>query len=219
MFGVMQDITDRKDAQARQEVLTHELEHRIKNILATVSAIASQTLRNTDLETARSNFKERLVALSKAHDILNKTRWTNASMQEVVENAVAAFPEGAISVSGLHLSISPKMALSLALAVNELGTNAMKYGALSTVGGNIKIQWSVDAAEPSKSTGLNWKWTETGGPIVKAPSRRGFGSALIEQVLAADFDGKVQINYFPEGVVCVLSAPIPGISMVFPARN
>ena len=95
MFGVMQDITDRKEVQARQEVLTHELEHRIKNILTMIGAIASQTLKNTDLETARSTFGKRLIALSHAHDILTKTQWINASLQEVVEQAAAVLPKGA----------------------------------------------------------------------------------------------------------------------------
>ena len=95
MFGVMQDITERKEAQARQKMLTHELEHRIKNILAMVSAIASQTLRNTDIDTARATFNERLRALANAHDILNSTRWTGASIDEVIENSISPLPDRA----------------------------------------------------------------------------------------------------------------------------
>ena len=131
MFGVMQDITERKEAEAHQKLLTHELEHRIKNILAMVSAIASQTLRNSDLETASASFNERLRALAAAHDILTRTRWTEASIADVINSTISIFPVKQISVSGPSLSISPKMALSLALAVNELGTNSQKYGALS----------------------------------------------------------------------------------------
>jgi PAS domain S-box-containing protein len=209
MFGVMQDITDRKEAEARQEMLTHELEHRIKNILSMVAAIASQTLRNSDLETARSAFTDRLMALSQAHDILNKTRWTAASMHQVIENTIAAFPISQISISGPPLSINPKMALSLALAVNELGTNALKYGALSTPAGAVAIEWAVYANVSDEATGLTWRWSETGGPTVKLPSRRGFGTILIEQVLAADFNGSVWIEYHPAGVECVLTAPVP----------
>ncbi|KRB21945.1 hypothetical protein ASD99_06925 [Mesorhizobium sp. Root695] len=210
MFGVMQDVTDRREAQARQELLTHELEHRIKNILAMVAAIASQTLRNTDIATASATFNERLRALANAHDILNKTRWTSASIHEVVDNTIAAFPASQISVSGPALPINPKMALTLALAVNELATNALKYGALSTSDGKVSIEWSLQpAADTSGETRLIWRWRESGGPQVTPPSRRGFGRFLIERVFGTDFGGSVQIDYHPAGVECVLNAPAP----------
>lgn len=204
MFGVMQDITDVKDAQTRQQMLTHELEHRIKNILAMVAAIASQTLRNTDLETASANFNERLRALSSAHDILTKTRWTEASMVEVIDAALAPLPPGRVSVDGPDVALGPKKALSLALAVNELGTNALKYGALSNDTGRIAINWVIEAGDEPM---LKWTWTEAGGPPVEAPSRRGFGRFLIERVLATDFNGTVRIDYRSQGVECVLLAP------------
>lgn len=209
MFGVMQDITDRKEAQERQKMLTDELEHRIKNILAMVGAIASQTLRNSDIETARVTFNERLRALANAHDILNNTRWTRASMRQVVENTIAALPRDQIVVSGPALSINPKMALTLALAVNELGTNALKYGSLSTPDGKVTVDWSLRPAAANDDEGLVWRWREAGGPDVEPPGRRGFGSFLIERVLGADFGGSVRIDYHPDGVECVLTAPIP----------
>ena len=131
---------------------THELEHRIKNILAMVAAIASQTLRNTDIATASATFNERLRALANAHDILNKTRWTSASIREVVDNTIAAFPLEQISISGPALPINPKMALTLALAVNELATNALKYGALSTPDGKVAIEWSLQPSHDSPVT-------------------------------------------------------------------
>jgi len=207
MFGVMQDITERKEAQARQLMLTHELEHRIKNILAMVSAIASQTLRGSDIETARAALSERLRALANAHDILNDTRWTSASIRQVIDNTVSAFPSEQIDIAGPALSINPRMALSLALAVNELGTNALKYGALSVSGGKVEIDWSLEAGETDDATSLVWRWRETGGPPVKPPTRRGFGSFLIERVFAADFGGSVRIDHHPDGVECVLSVP------------
>jgi PAS domain S-box-containing protein len=208
MFGVMQDITDRREAQARQELLTHELEHRIKNILAMVAAIASQTLRNTDIATASATFNERLRALANAHDILNKTRWTSASMRQVIDNTIAAFPVARISVSGPALPINPKMALTLALAVNELGTNALKYGALSTPEGAVTIEWSLEPTADGASR-LLWRWRETGGPPVTPPTRKGFGRFLIERVFGTDFGGSVRIDYHPDGVECVLTAPQP----------
>jgi len=209
MFGVMRDITAEKDAQSRQKMLTHELEHRIKNILAMVSAIASQTLRNSDLETASAAFNERLRALSNAHDILNKTRWTEASLSEVVASTVSPLPAGRISIDGPYLALSPKMALSLALAVNELGTNALKYGALSNEQGRVDIRWELKPASADVPATLEWTWTETGGPEVLPPTRRGFGRFLVERVLAGDFGGAVRIEYRPEGVQCVLIAPLP----------
>ncbi|KRB23288.1 MULTISPECIES: PAS domain S-box protein [Mesorhizobium] len=210
MFGVMQDVTDRREAQARQELLTHELEHRIKNILAMVAAIASQTLRNTDIATASATFNERLRALANAHDILNKTRWTSASIREVVDNTVATFPLEQMSISGPALPINPKMALTLALAVNELATNALKYGALSTPDGKVAIEWSLQPSQDKPSDiRLIWRWRESGGPPVTPPSRRGFGRFLIERVFGTDFGGTVRIDYHPDGVECVLNAPAP----------
>jgi PAS domain S-box-containing protein len=208
MFGVMQDITEVKEAQARQQMLTHELEHRIKNILAMVSAIASQTLRNSDLETASAVFSERLRALANAHDILTKTRWTTASFSEVINSAIAVLPTERVSVSGPALLLNAKMALSLALAVNELGTNSLKYGALSNDRGRVEINWTL-TPEPDDQVALRWTWAETGGPTVSAPTRRGFGRFLIERVLASDFGGTVSIDYHPTGVVCLLVASIP----------
>ncbi|MDB5542692.1 MAG: hypothetical protein JWQ89_4419 [Devosia sp.] len=209
MFGVMRDITEEKEAQSRQQMLTHELEHRIKNILAMVSAIASQTLRNSDIETASAALNERLRALSNAHDILNKTRWTEASLGEVVAATIAPMPSERISVEGPPVALSPKMALSLALAVNELGTNALKYGALSNDTGRVEITWGFKPASDDAPRMLEWRWTEHGGPQVSAPSRRGFGRFLVERVLAGDFGGTVRIDYLPGGVHCVLSAPFP----------
>lgn len=207
MFGVMQDVTELKEAQLRQEMLTHELEHRIKNILAMVSAIASQTLRNGDLKTASTTFNERLQALSSAHDILTRSRWTAASLNEIMTSALATFPPERVSVSGPPLILSPKRALSLALAVNELGTNAVKYGALANESGRVAVSWEVGSNDGNDPQ-LRWTWHESDGPPVVSPSRRGFGRFLIERVLATDFGGEVRIAYEPQGVSCTLVAPL-----------
>lgn len=207
MFGVMQDITARKDSEERQKMLAHELEHRIKNILTMVSAIATQTLRNTDIETGRTVLNERLRALSKAHDILTDTRWTAASLHEVLTNTVAIFPTQQIEISGPPVALSPRMALSLALAANELGTNALKYGALSVPQGLVRIEWATPIADDGKQS-LIWRWTESGGPEVKPPTRKGFGSVLVKTVLAADFSGQVQLDYHAQGLECRLTAPM-----------
>lgn len=211
MYGIMQDITDEKDAQARQQMLTHELEHRIKNILAMVSAIASRTLRNTDLETARIAFTERLQALATAHDILTSTKWTSASIGDVVNATIVPLPGEQIEASGPHVMLQPKAALSLALAINELGTNALKYGALSVPHGQVKIDWSEQVVDGQKM--LNWRWVESGGPEVHEPTRNGFGSFLVTRVLGGDFGGTATLSYQKSGVVCELVAPLDGGQM------
>ena len=136
MYGVIQDITAQKEAQTRQQVLTHELAHRIKNMLAMISAIASQTLRTGTLETARDAFLERIRALGNAHDVLVQTQWASAPILEVLKNATAHLPDNRVTLDGPDLALEPRKALSLALAVNELATNALKYGALSTAKGH-----------------------------------------------------------------------------------
>jgi PAS domain S-box-containing protein len=207
MFGVMQDITAQKEIQSRQEMLTRELEHRIKNILALVSAIASQTLKDSDIDSAREAFIERLVALSNAHEILTRTNWTEASMSQVIRATIAPLPKERIHISGPEIALEPKLALSMALAVNELGTNALKYGALSNGHGHVDITWSVD--ETRSPPTLTWQWREVDGPMVAQPTRRGFGSFLIARVLGPDFGGKVQLDYLAEGLQATLVAPLP----------
>ena len=164
-----------------------------------VAAIASQTLRNTDIATASATFNERLRALANAHDILNKTRWTSASIREVVDNTIATFPLEQISISGPALPINPKMALTLALAVNELATNALKYGALSTGEGKVSIEWSLQpsAEAPGEKRCLCWRerW------LACDAAQPAAGRFLIERVLGTDFGGS-RIDYHPDGVEC-----------------
>ncbi|MFT3973852.1 MAG: PAS domain-containing protein [Amaricoccus sp.] len=207
MFGVMRDVTEAKQSEFRQQILTHELAHRIKNILATVSAIAAQTLRDTDLASARTAFDARLQALGRGHDILNAARWTAASLAGVVEAALDPFPRERITVTGPDVALGPRRALTLALAVNELGTNALKYGALAVDGGRVAVHWRIETTDGAPR--LIWSWTETGGPAVAPPERRGFGRFLIERVLAADFGGSVGIEFPSGGVRCLLTAPWP----------
>ena len=171
-----------------------------------VSAIASRTLRNTDLETARVSFTERLQALATAHDILTSTKWTTASIGDVVNATIVPLPGEQIQASGPSVMLQPKAALSLALAINELGTNALKYGALSVPHGQVNIQWSVQNLNGQKM--LTWRWAESGGPAVEEPTRNGFGSFLVTRVLGGDFGGTATLGYLPAGVVCELTAPL-----------
>ncbi|QCO54395.1 PAS domain S-box protein [Pseudorhodobacter turbinis] len=211
IYGALRDVTHEKLAEERQIMLTHELEHRIKNILATVSAIASQTLRNTDIETGRNTLSERFQALGKAHSLLSNTHWTSAVLADVVRVATVPLPVARIDLAGPFVQLGPKQALSLALAVNELGTNSLKYGALSVPEGRVNIAWSRSVSGDGEEQ-LRWSWTESGGPEVTAPTRRGFGRVLIEQVLAGDFNGTVRIQFDTSGVECVLEAPMPDLT-------
>jgi PAS domain S-box-containing protein len=210
MIGAMLDITERKRAEEHQRLLTGELQHRVKNTLAMIQAIANQTLRNaTSLHEAREAFQARIIALGKAHDILTQASWTAAPIAEVIEGALSVHRHDAsrIRISGPNVLLAAKPALSLALALHELATNAAKYGALSNESGVVELRWHVvhDDAAPR----FCLTWTEQGGPpILTQPARRGFGSRLIERSFAAEVGGEVKLTYAPTGVVCRLEATL-----------
>jgi PAS domain S-box-containing protein len=208
--GCNVDITDAKVAGERQRLLINELNHRVKNTLATVQSIASQTLRNArTLDQAREDFESRLLALSRAHDILTREQWEGAALSEVIAGAIAPYRqrgERRFRIEGPDLRLSPRMTLALSMAFQELVTNAVKYGALSNENGRIEIVWSVPRKEDGRHLAL--AWTESDGPPVQAPERRGFGSRLIERSLAQDLDGEVRIDFAAPGVVCTIDAPL-----------
>lgn len=205
MVGTNMDVTERRAAEDHQRLLVNELNHRVKNILALVQAIVHQSFRGTDIPAAaRRAFEGRLTALSTAHDLLTRERWEAASIAEVVADALAPLETGGrVSIEGPDLRLPAKTAVALALAVHELCTNAAKYGALSAPEGRVFVRWRVDGER------LHFTWREAGGPPVAAPSRRGFGSRMIERALAAEFGGTASIDFAPEGVVCTLEARLP----------
>ncbi len=214
LLSISRDITEEwratselKEAAERQALLSAELQHRIKNTLAMVGAIANQTMRGDNVAAAREAFTARLMTLSHAHDILTRTSWTAASIKEVLNGALAPHrsSQGRIHTTGPALELQPRQALALAVAVHELATNATKYGALSA-NGRVEIVWSIGNAEEVPS--FRFTWTETGGPPVSQPASKGFGSRLIEQMLENDFAGKVQTSYRSDGVVCELIGPL-----------
>lgn len=209
ILSISRDITEEwnaaaalKDAAERQAILTQELEHRIKNTLATVSAIANQTMQGDAHADVRTAFTARLIALAHAHDILTKTSWSGAPIKPVVEGALAPHrtSQNRITVDGPALDLLPRQALGLSLAVHELATNALKYGALSNATGVIRIAWSND------NDGFRFSWSESGGPSVAepGPEKKGFGSRLIERMLANDFGGTVTTTYRGDGILCEL---------------
>ena len=207
--GTVRDVSDIKDGEARQEMVRGELQHRIKNLFAMVSAISVQTLRGDDIADRREAFNARLHVLAQAQDMLMLDVTESASIHDTINRALAPH-DGAVSrfgIEGPKFLMNPKQTLSMALSVHELATNAMKYGALSSEHGRVWISWTLEEAGDGNSR-LVFTWREEGGPPVNEPARKGFGSRLISRVLAADFNGEVRINYPPGGVVCELIARI-----------
>ncbi len=210
-LGVAVDITEMKKAEEHQQLLINELNHRVKNTLATVQSIASQSLRHAETASeARRAVEGRLFALSRAHDVLTRENWDGADLLEVAQEAIAPFQiEGhdRFDFRGQDdVRLPPRIALAVAMAFQELGTNAVKYGALSNQTGRIAIGWSV-ARQAGQAT-LELTWKETGGPPVAEPKRRGFGTRLIERSLAQELNGDVTIAFAPSGVVCTIRAPL-----------
>jgi PAS domain S-box-containing protein len=208
MIGVNVDVTERDEAEKARELLVDELNHRVKNTLSIVQGIAHQTFRNNvDPVEARRAFEGRLGALGHAHNLLTEANWENASLEELAQ--VTLDTKGtnarAISLNGPRILMSPKRAVSIAMALHELCTNARKYGALSTDKGQVKVDWwTTDDARPQ----LWIRWHESGGPPVSPPTRRGFGSVLLERTLAHDLDGRVTIDFKPEGLLCSMVIPL-----------
>ncbi|HEX2553347.1 MAG TPA: PAS domain S-box protein [Microvirga sp.] len=212
VLAAVLDITERKRLEEHRTLLINELNHRVKNTLATVQSIASQTLRNAlSPHQARDDLEGRLIALSRAHDVLTRESWEGANLDEIIAGAVEPYRhrgESRFRIKGPEARLQPRTALAIAMALQELVTNAVKYGALSNEAGEVRITWSVDRSQaPAR---LLLRWQEMRGPPVQPPSRRGFGSRLIERSLAQDLGGAVRIDFAPTGVVCTLDAPLEG---------
>ncbi|MCR5879183.1 PAS domain-containing sensor histidine kinase [Phenylobacterium sp. J367] len=204
LLSVQTDITDRKRDEARQRLLINELNHRVKNTLAAVQSIAGQTLRNApSVAQARSGFESRLMALSRAHDVLTRRTWEGAEVAEIVAGVVQSFGADSFEVEGPNLNLPPGAALSLAMALHELGTNAAKYGALSVAEGRVAVRWEREDGA------LQLVWQERGGPPVVPPTRQGFGSRLIERGLPRELGGRARLEFAPGGVLCEICVPLP----------
>lgn len=203
--GIGIDITDRKHAEQQRTLLINELNHRVKNTLATVQSLAAQSLRGRGGVDARQRFEARLSALALAHDLLTVEGWRGAALGDVVERAVSPFRAGddRIEIRGAAVRLSPKQALAISMALHELGTNALKYGALSNRGGRVRIGWQ--ATNPASNALIELVWDESGGPPVAPPARKGFGSRLLERNLARELGGPTTIEYRPVGLICRIS--------------
>ena len=218
MISAVLDITEQKLASQHVELMLDELNHRVKNTLATVQSIAMQTMaRAPDLESFRVAFGARLMALSKTHNLLAADVWTGAQLGDIVAGELAPYlregePIDAVDGPGrahLHggeVRLSPKQALALSMAIHELATNASKYGALSSAAGEVTVRWEVRGDGVDQRLRLHW--SEAGGPPVEQPVRRGFGTRLITEGLAFELNGEAVLEYGKTGVSCVIDVPL-----------
>jgi PAS domain S-box-containing protein len=209
---VSRDITVQhtlaEEKAAQQQLMLDELNHRVKNTLAVVQGIVSQTLRTaTSPEAARNDVMKRLTILSRAQDMLTGSSWTGAPIDDVVAAATAALSPGhnRIRTGGPNVTLGPRAVLSLSMALHELGTNATKYGALSNDDGSVDVAWTVEDEIFSLT------WHETGGPPVTPPTRQGFGSRLIAGGLARGLGGETSLTFDPVGVVWFVRAPLAAL--------
>ncbi len=205
--GMVLDVTEERRAAEHQALLINELNHRVKNTLATVQSIAAQTRRAaTGLDGFWEAFGARLMALSKTHDLLTRERWRGTGLAELVAAEASPYQDAAgsrVRAGGPVVRLAPKAAVSLGLALHELLTNAAKYGALSVPGGHVEVRWAPGPG----GEGVRVVWEEAGGPPVRPPERRGFGSRLLERNLAYDLGARIALLFPPGGVRCELEIP------------
>lgn len=201
------DAAEQKVVERLQRILMEELHHRVKNTLATVMAITSQSLRTAEsLEHGRQAIEHRLMALGRVHDLLLHATWTSAKLSTILKTVTEPFDmEGAgrFIVQSSDIDVSSGAVLPLAMVLNELCTNAVKYGALSSAAGRVEITATVDTSREQ----FQLRWAETGGPTVQMPSHRSFGTKLIEHSFVSQLNGEASLSFEPSGVVCVLTIP------------
>lgn len=209
-FSVTTDVTERKEQERIRAWLLAELNHRVKNNLSTVQAIAHHTMRSADsAEEFAEVFEARLMALSRAHELLTRETWTSAALDDLVRHTLSPFLHedgGRVAISGPEIRLSPTAAVTMTLAFHELATNAARFGALSRPEGRVLVGWTVDASHGGGMVDLEWR--EADGPPVEPPVRRGFGSRLIEGGAARELGGEVKLHFEPEGVTCAFRLPL-----------
>jgi len=200
------DVSENVAAAERQRLMIDELNHRVKNTLATVQSIAIQTARShQDPATFAQAFQARIMALSHTHNLLTRTHWEGAALHAILEHETEAYGSGRISLNGPPVALEPAAALSLGMIFHELATNAAKYGALSTPDGRVLVDWAL---ADQRAPRLALSWRETGGPKISVPDRRGFGSRLIERNIRHDLAGEIDMVYAPDGLVVELTVPL-----------
>ena len=205
VVSVYRDITERRSAQEHQRFLLAELSHRSKNLLAVIQAIAGQTIRSVEtLSDFKARFTQRLQGIAATQDILVRQDWAGGDLRQLLSTQLEIFDLGAsrIGISGPDVTLSADAVQSVGLALHELATNALKYGALSVPAGRVSVVWAVDSGGA-----LRLSWSEQGGPPVVAPSRTGFGSTVLDKMAASSIDGAVALDYAQTGLTWSLSMP------------
>lgn len=210
-YQLRDELAAREQAEARARNIAEEMKHRVKNSLTVAGSIAAQTFQNAEtLDEALKAYSARLAAMARAQDLLTVEGHDNADLHELIDQALRPYRPGEdwspFEVDGPEVRIGARAATALSMAMHELATNAVKYGALSVGAGRVGLRWRT-VESPGART-LRLEWSEHGGPAVTAPQRRGFGSRLIERALAYDLGGKAAIAFEPQGIVCTISAKI-----------
>ncbi len=212
LLAISRDITAERELYQRQEFLMRELEHRVKNTLAVVQSIAQQTFKpDASPVEAKQSFIARLGMLNRANDILLRDNWESSSLEDLVNAALAPYGDKAsrFTVNGPFVQVSGQATLGLALALHELATNAAKYGALSNSEGKVDIRWVVEGDEENAL--FNFYWMESGGPAITVPTKKGFGSRMIEFTVASQFRGEAKSDYRPSGLIFEIVAPLSAL--------
>jgi two-component sensor histidine kinase len=223
------EVRDHLQRQARREEaqrrLVRELNHRVKNILATVMSIAAQTLHQSDsLDAFHESFEGRVQSLARVHEALARNAWRATTLREIAELALAPYADGVggrLDLAGSGVRLSAEAGLSLGMYLHELATNAAKYGALSAPGGRVRLEWREADGGSGGGGGrrLIVRWAEEGGPAVRRPTRLGFGTRLIERGVAYELDGRAELDYRETGLVCTLDIPLEGVAAADPGRS
>jgi two-component system CheB/CheR fusion protein len=199
------DVTGITDAEEHQKVLIAELNHRVKNMLAVVISIASQTMRTSSPEAFQETLIGRLHAMSRAYGLLSRSNWTEASIEDLARQELEPFDLQRITIEGPSTRLKPKQSLSIGMVMHELATNAVKYGALSVPSGHVELEWSRVQGERR----LKVLWRERNGPKVTQPTRNGFGLTLVEREVQYNLGGKAEIDFQPNGLSVALEFPLP----------
>jgi PAS domain S-box-containing protein len=208
-IGSVMDIHDRKQADQHLRMVLAELNHRVKNTLASIDAMAHQTARHSDsLEQFQQSFSQRIRSLGHAHGLLTRTRWEGASLRELLKTELKprCGHDEQVHLNGPAIILRPKAALALHMVIHELATNAAKYGALSAAQGHVEVEWYV--AQQSDEAQLHLRWTELGGPPVAPPVRRGFGSRVLDATVAYELEGELKLEFRKTGLICVINFPL-----------
>ena len=209
---VCKDVTSEHRTREALHLVNEELKHRVKNTLTVLGAVATQTFRDPSSKADLAKYQGRLAVFGRAHDLLTAANWAAAPLRDVVGTALTPYRTGEarFTVSGPALIVKSRQALALSLAIHELATNALKYGALTVASGHVSITWSCE--DQKGQPNFVFVWQESGGPPVSDPAGVGFGSRLISRVLQDDFGGTVEVSYQATGLICRLTAPLENLA-------